>query len=293
MKPYPLATELNIRSPRDFSEQVRDLFNERAEVWGSNYKPGGKLTWRLHQFCSILGSLVLPPAEVLDFGCGTGHLAQNLEEHHYMVTACDVADHMIVKARRTFGDADIKWEALPANWRRLPFVDRSFDAVVASSVMEYVGDLELAFRELARVLREGGVLIFNVPNPRNGRRKREEWAKRITRLVWIRRMACTIPRIRRYLTYLSLSNNRFPLSEWESAAGRHGFQRMHDDHRSPKRPLFLFTFQKVLITQELRNCRLNSSDHSQDLIEPSKQLHAARLVDAGRDARLAGCSKIF
>jgi len=262
LKPYPsLATELNIPSPRDFSEQVRDLFNERAGVWGSNYMPGGKLTWRLHQFCSVLGSLVLPPAEVLDFGCGTGHLAQHLGEHHYVITACDMADRMIVQARQAFGDADIAWNALPANWRRLPFVDQSFDAIVASSVMEYVGDLELAFRELARVLREGGVLIFNVPNPRNGRRKREEWAKRITRLAWIRRIACTIPRIDRYLTYLGLSSNRFPLSEWESAAGRHGFQRLYDDHRTTKRPLFLFAFQKVRVIQKRQDCTSDKASH--------------------------------
>ncbi len=281
MKPSPsLASELNIRSPRDCSEQVRDLFNERAEVWGSNYKPGGKLTWRLHQFCSALGSLALPPAEVLDFGCGTGHLAQHLREHHYVVTGCDMAEQMIVKARQVFGEADIEWKALPANWRRLPFVDRSFDAVVASSVMEYVGDVELAFRELARVLREGGVLIFNVPNPRNGRRKREDLAKRITGLAWIRRMVCTIPRIQRYLTYLGLSSNRFPLSEWESAAGRHGFQQVHDDPRSKRRPLFLFAFQKVRAIQKLRNCTLNTPGYFQNVREPLKQLQPASLVDA-------------
>lgn len=252
MKRSPcLATKLNIRESyraRAFSEEVRDLFNDRAEVWGRNYRPDGKLTWRLHQFCSVLGSLVLPPAEVLDFGCGTGHLAKHLGEHHYVVTACDVADQMIMKARQVFGDSDIKWKTLPGNWRQLPFVDGSFDAVVASSVMEYVGDLELAFRELARVLREGGVLIFNVPNPSNGRRKREEWAKRMTRRVWIRRMVCTIPRIQRYLTYLGLSSNRFPLGEWESVARRQGLQRVQAGHRSTKRPLFLFTFQKVLVT---------------------------------------------
>jgi ubiquinone/menaquinone biosynthesis C-methylase UbiE len=248
LQPSPCrAAELTIRPsyrPRDLSEQVRDLFNDRAEVWGRNYRPDGKLTWRLHQFCSVLGGFATPPAEVLDFGCGTGHLAKHLGEHHYVLTACDVADQMIMKGRQAFGDTDIEWRTLPANWRQLPFVDCSFDAAVASSVMEYVGDLELVFSELARVLRAGGVLIFNVPNPINGRRKREDWAKRMTRRPWVRRALCTIPRVQRYLTYLGLSNNRFSLEEWEEGASRHGLQRIHAGNRSAKRPLFLFAFQK-------------------------------------------------
>lgn len=228
----------------DFSAQVRDLFNDRAVTWGRNYRPQGKLTWRLHQFRSVLDQFASPPACVLDFGCGTGHLAKHLWEHRYVVTACDVAEQMIMSARRAFGDSDIKWRTLAAGWRRLPFGDSSFDAVVASCVLEYVADLDLVFSELSRVLRDGGVLIFNVPNPVNARRKREDWAKRVTKCAWVRRAVCTIPRIQRYLTYLGLSNNRFSLGEWENGATRHGFERTHAGQRSPNRPLFLFSFQK-------------------------------------------------
>jgi ubiquinone/menaquinone biosynthesis C-methylase UbiE len=241
-----LTTGLSIRPRYDgLSEQVRDLFNDRAEAWGRNYKPQGKLTWRLHQFRSVLHRFASPPAEVLDFGCGTGDLARHLWERRYVLTGCDVADQMIKTARRVFGNTDISWKTLPVDWRELPFVDRSFDAVVASCVLEYVGDLELVFSELSRVLRDGGVLIFNVPNPKNGRRRREDWAKRITRRAWVRSAVCTIPRVQRYLTYLGLSQNRFPLGEWERGANRHGFRRMYAGRRSTNRPLFLFAFQKV------------------------------------------------
>lgn len=233
-----------------FSERVRDLFNDRAKIWGRNYQPLGKLTWRLDQFCSVLGDVTSPGAKVLDFGCGSGHLAAHLRTCRYTLTACDMADQMIVSARQKFGDADIKWVSLPADWRRLPFADQSFDAVVASSVLEYVGDLELVFSETARVLRRGGALIFNVPNPKNGRRKRENWANRVTEPTWIRRAVCTIPRIQRYLNYLGLSKNRFPLAEWETGATRHGFRRLPHSRQLPvNRPLFLFAFQKECIRE--------------------------------------------
>ena len=132
------APALSIR-PRDraqtFAAQVRDLFNHRAVTWGKNYKPQGKLTWRLHQFGSVLREFALPPAESAGLWLRHGSLAKHLWGYRYVVTACDVADQMIASARRVFGDTDIQWKTLPADWCRLPFLDRSFDAVVASCVL--------------------------------------------------------------------------------------------------------------------------------------------------------------
>lgn len=46
----------------------------------------------------------------------------------------------------------------------LPFRDGSFDVVYSSYVFEHIADRVGAAREIARVLREGGVAITNVPN---------------------------------------------------------------------------------------------------------------------------------
>lgn len=45
----------------------------------------------------------------------------------------------------------------------LPFDARTFDAVVAVSTLEFVGDLARAVREIGRVLRPGGVAIVVTP----------------------------------------------------------------------------------------------------------------------------------
>jgi SAM-dependent methyltransferase len=45
----------------------------------------------------------------------------------------------------------------------LPYPDGAFDLVLACDVIEHVEDDEGVFRELARVLRPDGVLIFSVP----------------------------------------------------------------------------------------------------------------------------------
>jgi len=232
----------------DFSERVRNMFNARAENWNRKYLPRGKLAWRLDAFCETLRECVQPPKEVLDFGCGTGHLAAHLYGHRYRVTGCDFAENMIALARENFGESAITWVELPTRWSRLPFADNAFDAVVASSVFEYLADIHLVLGELARVLKHKGVLIFNVPNPESFRRRRESWSLQVTKQDWIRSAICTIPRVRRYFTYLDLSTNRYGLNQWEWSTQLHGFKRIRKLlQRQDQRPLFMLAFRKTIL----------------------------------------------
>lgn len=48
--------------------------------------------------------------------------------------------------------------------RALPFASGSFDLVTANMVVEHLDDPGVQFREIARVLRAGGVFLFHTPN---------------------------------------------------------------------------------------------------------------------------------
>lgn len=68
-------------------------------------------------------------------------------------------------------DVSMEIEANPAlaaacryDGKHLPFEDRSFDGCVSNYVIEHVADPEAHFREVARVLRPGGVYCFRTPN---------------------------------------------------------------------------------------------------------------------------------
>jgi ubiquinone/menaquinone biosynthesis C-methylase UbiE len=228
------------------SERVRDLFNKRATAWSELYRENRKLVWRLEEFYTRLAKHMPPPAKVLDFGCGAGNLATCLYVHGYQVTACDIAEKMIAEARQTFIATSIEWVNLSTEWRRLPFADNAFDGVIASSVFEYLDDLDLAFGELARVLRPGGVLVFSVPDMEHRERKFEQWIKRLATGRWIHGLARSVPQVRNYLEYLRLSRNRFPLEGWEERAAVHKFRsNSAASGLSLKRPLLLLSLQKV------------------------------------------------
>lgn len=57
-----------------------------------------------------------------------------------------------------------------ADVRHLPFEDSSVDIVLSNSTLDHfdnAGDLEVSIRELARVLKQGGLLLITLDNPRN------------------------------------------------------------------------------------------------------------------------------
>jgi SAM-dependent methyltransferase len=72
----------------------------------------------------------------------------------YFVDISAAAGHQL-RARGGF--------ALTGHIGALPFSDASFDLVCACDVIEHVQDDSVVFRELSRVLKDGGILIFAVP----------------------------------------------------------------------------------------------------------------------------------
>jgi SAM-dependent methyltransferase len=105
-----------------------------------------------------------PGDRVLDLGCGAGRHAFEAARRGGVVTAVDL-DLAELKHVRDVGDAEPSAHASPVNGDalRLPFPDATFDRVIASEVMEHIGDDRAAARELARVLRPGGTIAVTVP----------------------------------------------------------------------------------------------------------------------------------
>jgi ubiquinone/menaquinone biosynthesis C-methylase UbiE len=97
----------------------------------------------------------------LDIGTGAGHTALALARRVSDVVLTDPVDAMLATARRLFQTAGL-WNAqfVRAAAEQLPFPKASFDIVTTRLAAHHFDDVALAFREVARVLRPGGVFIF-------------------------------------------------------------------------------------------------------------------------------------
>jgi len=102
--------------------------------------------------------------KVLDVATGTGLVAAELLRRGFEVTGVDQSSEMLASARERFGP---RIELVEASAERLPFPDDSFDHLTVTYLLRYVEDPGATLSELARVVREGGVvasLEFGVPD---------------------------------------------------------------------------------------------------------------------------------
>jgi len=112
----------------------------------------------------VLRGAALDGSRVLEFGCGTGAITTRLHKLGWDVTGVDASADMIEIARQKFPvGAGFLHMRLPD-----PRIDElgAFDAVVACfDTVNYLsepGQLEEVFRQIGRVLRPGGVFMFDV-----------------------------------------------------------------------------------------------------------------------------------
>jgi SAM-dependent methyltransferase len=102
------------------------------------------------------------PPRLLDFGCGTGGNAVGYAGVGPVIGVEPDREALRFAASRP-ADSRFPLSYCRALGTALPLRERTFDAVVASDVLEHIEDDGAAAREIARVLRPGGIFVFSVP----------------------------------------------------------------------------------------------------------------------------------
>jgi len=102
--------------------------------------------------------------DVLDLGCGGGFMAEAMAARGAHVIGIDPAAEAVGAARRHSSNMGLTIQYDVGVGEALPYDVAGFDAVVCVDVLEHVTDLNRVLAEVARVLRPGGLFMFDTIN---------------------------------------------------------------------------------------------------------------------------------
>ena len=100
---------------------------------------------------------VVKAKTVLELATGTGLIAKHIVNAAAHIEATDASPEMILEAKRNNRSAKLHFSV--QDMFRLPYADKSFDAVIVSNALHIVPQPEKALAEIHRVLKDDGVLI--------------------------------------------------------------------------------------------------------------------------------------
>ncbi len=148
-------------------QEVAKYWDDNANLWADHVRQGWD-AYREHfnnpAFFAFIGDL--RGKTVLDAGCGEGYNTRLLARSGARMTGVDISQRMIELARQEEQREPLGIRYEIASFSDLSlFDDASFDVVVSSMALMDGPDFEGAIKEIFRVLRPDGGLMFSVTHP--------------------------------------------------------------------------------------------------------------------------------
>lgn len=101
---------------------------------------------------------------VLDIGCGGGFLAEQFAALGGQVTGVDPSPASVSTARAHAAGRGLRIDYRVGAGEELPVPDAAFDVACCCDVLEHVADVDRVISETARVLKPGGLYLFDTIN---------------------------------------------------------------------------------------------------------------------------------
>ncbi|GAA5115110.1 class I SAM-dependent methyltransferase [Alloalcanivorax gelatiniphagus] len=148
-------------SSPSLQDSINDYWTERAPSYDAYQQRPERRDLDVEVWGRVWGGALPPaPADVLDVGTGSGHVARLLAGLGHRVTGIDLSAGMLEIAARHAADDPAPPRFLAGDAVAPDFPDGSFDAVVGRYVMWTLRDPEAAVARWLRLLRPGGVVAM-------------------------------------------------------------------------------------------------------------------------------------
>ena len=156
----------------------RKIVAHADDVWGWTGLAGRR---RMERRVRLLtqGAAIGCGKRALELGCGTGVFTAKFSHRGLQLVATDISSDLLRVAQervQTLEDVSL----VLADVETLPFPDRTFDALIGSSILHHL-PMPSSLHEMYRILRHGGTMAFAEPNMFNPQilvQKNIPWVKR-------------------------------------------------------------------------------------------------------------------
>lgn len=161
------ATTFHHHIAANFADKYRThpAFRERYAVW-----------------TALLDECIPPGSRVADWGCGSGVFSFYMAQKGCSVTGIDGAENMVAlcqaeQQKQGLDNLTFYCKNLPLDSQ---FLLNQQDAIISSSVLEYVDDLPSLLQNVRDRLTRGGIFIASMPNQSSVYRQLERIVFRLT-----------------------------------------------------------------------------------------------------------------
>jgi ubiquinone/menaquinone biosynthesis C-methylase UbiE len=140
-------------------------FDYEEKVWGGETLRLNPAHFRASRLMYALSELKKVKGKVLDVGCGVGDFSESFNYYRpdLKIFAIDISKKAITIAKKR----KIRAKFSVADAQKLPFEDKSFEAVTCFDLLEHVENPQKALTEIYRVLKTGGIFHTFIPTEDN------------------------------------------------------------------------------------------------------------------------------
>jgi ubiquinone/menaquinone biosynthesis C-methylase UbiE len=133
-------------------------------IWASQYDTNDNKTRDLEAQCLRSTLAHVQFTNCLEIGCGTGKNTAWLIQKANHITAADLSEEMLEKAKEKVGSAHVQFRQADIT-REWDFAGDNYDLITFSLVLEHIQDLDHIFSQASKKLIRGGHVYIGELHP--------------------------------------------------------------------------------------------------------------------------------